>query len=162
MFIEKWKDTVFGSDYGGDFKDFLEGIGSGKLTLSEIYKHCDLKKYFDNSDLLNQNTDHNVQLENLNFEQFVHYEDAVIALAAIVVECELNGSANLKNAYGSKILIFDISKSELIELKDALANIHDNPEKFVLFEMCGAEERKETLFDIAEIIEQLENCISKK
>ncbi|KFF07514.1 imm68 putative immunity domain-containing protein [Flavobacterium reichenbachii] len=162
MLIEKWKDTVFGSDYGGDFKDFLEGMGSGKLTLSEIYKHCDLKKYFDNPILLNQSTDHNVQLENPDFEQFVHYEDAVIALTAIVVECELNGSADLKNAYGSKILSFEIGKPELIHLKNALAYIYGNAEKFVLFEMCSAEEREEALSDIAEIIEQLENCISKK
>lgn len=28
MFIEKWKDTAFGSDFGGDFQQFLEKIPS--------------------------------------------------------------------------------------------------------------------------------------
>lgn len=31
MFTEKWKDTAFGSDYGGDFQHFLEKIPSEKL-----------------------------------------------------------------------------------------------------------------------------------
>ncbi|MFB9077976.1 imm68 putative immunity domain-containing protein [Flavobacterium procerum] len=162
MFIEKWKDTAFGSDFGGDFKDFLEGINVDKLTLTEIYKHCDLKKFFDEPELLNQQTDNNVNLDNPNFDQYVHYEEAVIALTAIVAECELNGSANLTNAYGSKTLTFDINLSELTTLNNALSHIHNNPEKFVLFEMCGDEEREETLLDIAEIIEQLKNCINQK
>lgn len=163
MFIEKWKDIAFGSDYGNDFKDFLEEIGKNeKLTLAKIYNHCDIKKYFDNPDLLNHSIDNNVKLESPNFEQFVHYEDAVIALSAIIAECELNGNADLKNAYGSEVLTFEITKPELITLKNALVHIYHHPEKFVLFEMCGDEEKEETLSEIAEIIEQLENAIIKK
>lgn len=162
MFIEKWKDTAFGSDYGGDFQRFLEQITTDKLTLSDIYERCDLKKYFDQPDALNQRTDNNVKLDNPNFDQFVHYEDAVIALTAIVAESELNGSADLSKAYGSKTLAFEITKEELVTLKKALSNIHDNPHKFILFEMLDEAGRNETLVDIAEIIEQLKNCIDKK
>lgn len=162
MYIEKWKDTAFGSDYGGDFQSFLEEISSDKLTLTNVYERCDLKKYFDQPGLLHQRTDNNVKLINPDFDQFLHYEDAVIALTAVVVESELNGSADLSNAYGSKSLIFDITKEELVTLKNALTDIQDNPDKFILFEMLDEEGRNETLSDISEIIEQLKNCIDKK
>jgi hypothetical protein len=162
MFIEKWKDTAFGSDYGGDFQQFLEKISSQKLTLTEIYKFCDLKKYLDQPELLNQRADNIVWLANPDFKQFIHYEEAVIALTAIVAESEINGSADLTNAYGSKILTFDISKEELIILKNALNNIYSNPDKFVLFEMLDEDEKIEILSDIQEIIEQLKNSIEKK
>ncbi|WP_158960612.1 imm68 putative immunity domain-containing protein [Myroides fluvii] len=161
MAIEKWKDTAFGSDYGGDFQQFLEKIPSKKLTLTEIYKRCDLKKYFDQPDLLSQRTDNNVRLENPDFDQFVHYEDAVIALTAIVAESERNGSADLTNAYGSKILTFDISKEELLTLKKALTDIHNNTDKFVLFEMLG-DDKEDILVDILEIIACINESSNKK
>ena len=162
MFIEKWKDTAFGSDFGGDFQQFLEKIPSEKLTLTKIYKLCDLKKYFEQPELLNQRTDNNVWLENPDFKQYVHYEEAVIALTAIVAESEINGFADLTNAYGSKILTFDISKEELTTLKNALTDIYNNPNKFVLFEMLDEEGQAETLSDVEEIIEQLKISIERK
>lgn len=161
MWIEKWKDTAFGSDYGSDFQQFLEKIPGDKLTLSEIYERCDLKKYFDQPELLNQRTDNNVQLHNPSFDQFIHYEDAVIALTAIVAESELLGSADLTQAYGSKVVTFEVTKEELTTLKNALTDIHSNPDKFVLFEMLDNTGRDETLSDMAEIIEQLTNNIAK-
>jgi hypothetical protein len=161
MFIEKWKETAFGSDYGSDFKDFLEKIEVESLTLTEIYQRCDLKKYFDEPELLTRQRDNNVTLANPQFEQFVHYEDAVVALSAIVVESELNGLANLKEAYGTKTLTFTISKSELTTLSHALIYIHDHPDNFILFEFCQGQERKETLADIAEIIAGLKTCIQR-
>lgn len=162
MFIEKWKGTAFGSDYGSDFQQFLEKIPGDKLMLSDIYERCDLKKYLDEPELLNQRTDNNVNLYNPNFEQFVHYEDAVIALTAIVAESGLNGSADLTNAYGSKVLVFEVTKEELATLKSALTSIYNNPDKFALFEMLDNDGRDETLSDIAEIIEQLKNTIENE
>jgi hypothetical protein len=162
MFIEKWKDTAFGSDYGGDFQHFLEKIPKDRLTLEDVYERCDLKKYFNRPDLLDQKTDNNVLLENPDFEQFVHYEDVVIALTAIVIESALNGTADLANAYGSKMLTFETTREELVTLYQALADIHRNPDKFVLFEMLDGDGRAETLADISEMIAQLENCIARK
>ncbi|TDG34804.1 hypothetical protein EZJ43_16800 [Pedobacter changchengzhani] len=162
MFIENWKDTAFGTDYGNDFKDFLEEISKEKLTLKDVFVACDLEKYFENPNLLNQKTDNNVKLENPDFEQFVHYEDAIIALTAIIAESELNGNADLTNSYGTKILTFEITSEELTTLKKSLTYIYDNPDKFVLFEMLDEDGITETLSDISEIIEQLNNCIEKK
>lgn len=161
MFIEQWKDTAFGSDYGSDFQSFLEELPHDKLSFTILYKYCDLKKYFDHPELLNQRTDNNVKLNNSNFDQFVHYEDALIALAAIVAESELNGSADLTDAYGTKVLTFEITKEELTMLKNALVFIQENTAKFVLFEMLG-EYKDETLSDLASIVDQLTTCINNK
>lgn len=161
MFIEQWKDTAFGSDYGSDFQSFLEELPTTNLNLALVYEHCDLKKYFDHPELLNQRTDNNVKLHNSDFEQFVHYEDAVIALAAIVAESELNGSADLTEAYGTKVLTFEVTTEELTTLKNALVYIHDNTTNFVLFEMLG-EDKDETLSDITAIVDQLTTCINNK
>lgn len=162
MFIEKWKDTAFGSDFGGDFQQFLEKIPSEKLTLVEVYKRCDLKKYLDHPELLNQRTDNSVILENSEFKQWVPYEEAVIALTVIVVESELNGTADLRNAYGTKKITFEVEKNELLTLKSALTQIYEYPEKFVVFELCLEGERIQTLSDIKEILSELENCINIK
>lgn len=162
MFIEKWKDTAFGTDNGSDFRDLLEEIPNHPLTLSDVYQHCDLKKYINNTELLNERTDNNIKINNPDFDQFVHYEDAIIALSAIVIESELNGEADLSEAYGNETITFQVTKQELATLETALSYIHDNPDKFVLFELCSEEEKKETLANISEMLEQLQVCINKK
>ena len=159
MYIEKWKDVAFGSDYGGDFQLFLEEIPKDILTLSDIYERCDIKKYLDQPDLLNLQPDNNVYLHNTDFNQFIHYEDAIIALSAIIAESQINGSTDLTKAYGSKTLIFDISKYELIPLLNAMTNIYNNPEKFILFELLDKNEKAETTSVIKEIIEQTRKII---
>ena len=43
--IEKWKDTAFGSDFGGDFLELVESITDKDLSVDLIYRNTDLKKY---------------------------------------------------------------------------------------------------------------------
>ncbi|MFC4162794.1 hypothetical protein ACFOWU_03955 [Epilithonimonas zeae] len=78
MFIEKWKDIAFGSDFGGDFLQFLEKIPSEKLTLTEIYKLCDLQKYFDQPELLNQRTDNNVDHDQILKIRFRFLQNLIV------------------------------------------------------------------------------------
>ncbi len=158
--IERWKDTAFGTDFGGDFMNFLEEISTNTLTMADVFKNCDLEKYFSKPELLNERTDNNVELYNQDFEMYVHYEDAVIALSAIVIECVVNGKADLRKAYGSKTLSFTISNPELVTLRNALVEIHDKPEKYILFEMCLDDEREETLTHMNEIIAELNKHIN--
>lgn len=162
MFIEKWKDIAFGSDYGGDFKDFLEKLTGNPLSFADIFNHCDLQKYFNDPSLLLHETDNNVQLQNAAFEQYVHYEDAVIALTAVVVESEAAGQADLTQAYGTKVLQLQVAKPELETLFNAITFIYNNPDNFVLFEMLPDQERQETLAVISEMITELEKCVAKK
>lgn len=155
MLVEKWKDIAFGSDYGMDFLEFLQDIPTEPLTLSAIYQHCDIQQYFANPELLTHRKDTNIFLDNAEGEQFVHYDEAVIALCAIVAECLVNGKADLTNAYGSKIIIFDISPTEIALLNKALSDILYHSEKYNLFEMLSPDETQETQRVLSEILENL-------
>ncbi|WP_367209303.1 imm68 putative immunity domain-containing protein [Sphingobacterium sp. R2] len=162
MYLEKWKDTSFGTDYGNDFLEFIEEINSSPITMLDIYQQCDLKKYFDQPDLILQRRDNNVYLGNPGFDLFVHYEDAVISLSAVIVESELCGEADLTEAYGNETVSFQVSKQELETIKSSLHFIYNNPDKFVLFEMCAADEKDEVLNHLSEMLDQLQVCIDKK
>lgn len=157
--IEHWKDTAFGSDFGNDFLELIENIPDKVSTLDLVYQYTDLKKYIDNPDLLNERTDNNVFFVNSKFEQYIHFEDAIIGLSAIIVESKLNGKVDLSKAYGSKTIEFRITKQEAIPIFNALKNIYNNPEKFVLFEMCLDKERKKTLNDIHSILTEFEKVL---
>ena len=151
--IENWKDTAFGSDFGGDFLELIEEIAEKEITLEVIYQHTDLKKYIDKPDLLEIRNDNNVWFPNSDFEQYIHFEDAIIALSAIIVESKLNnGKVDLRKAYGNKVIVFKSTKAGTKPIHEALQNIYKYPEKFVLFEMCLAEEKEETLEDIKDIL----------
>ncbi len=47
---------------------------------------------------------------NSEFEQYIHFEDLIIGLSAIIAENKLNGKVDLTKAYGNKILNFGILK----------------------------------------------------
>ena len=68
----------------------------------------------------------------------------------------MNGKVDLTKAYGNKILNFTSTDQEIRPIYSALKNIYDNPNGYVLFEMCMDEERKETLNDINQILIELE------
>lgn len=158
--IEHWKDTAFGSDFGGDFLELIESISSDILTMDLIYKHTDVKKYLDSPSLLEQRTDNNVQFINSKFEQYIHFEDLIIALSAILVEAELHGLVDLTKAYGNKTIKFEVEKEEIKPIYKALQAIYNAPEKYVMFEMCMSEEREETLNDIKNIATHFAKIVS--
>ena len=157
--IEKWKDTAFGSDFGGDFLELVEKITTKEFSIDLVYKNTDIKKYLDNSSTLETKTDNNVYFTNSKFEQYIHFEDLIIALSAMIVEGSVNGKIDLTKAYGSRILDFNLIKKEIKPIYFALKTIYKKPDNFVLFEMCTKLERKETLNDINEILKEFENLV---
>ncbi|WP_299247452.1 imm68 putative immunity domain-containing protein [uncultured Aquimarina sp.] len=158
--IENWKDTAFGSDFGGDFLEFIENITGNMLTMDLIYTHTDLKKYIDNPDVLKERTDNNVQFTNSKFEQYIHFEDLIIALSAVIVEAGIHGHVDLTKAYGNKVLKFQTSKEEITPVYEALQTIYNTPDSYVMFEMCMKEEREETLNDIKDILSRFEKLVN--
>jgi len=156
IMIEKWKDTAFGSDFGGDFLELIENISTKEITFPLIYQNTDLKKYINNPSLLEEKTDNNVYFTNSKFEQYIHFEDLIIGLSAVIIESKLNGKVDLTKAYGNKILIFNSTQQEIKPIYLALKNIYNNPDDYVLFEMCMEEERKETLNDINQMLIEFE------
>lgn len=150
--IENWKDTAFGSDFGGDFLELIETICVHEITFDLIYKNTNLKTYIDKPELLENKTDNNVYFTNSKFKQYIHFEDFIIGLSAIIAESSKNGIVDLTKAYGNKLLNFKLVKNEIEPIYIALKRIYQNPENYVLFEMCLDEERNETLKDVKDII----------
>lgn len=160
--IEKWKDTAFGSDFGGDFLELVEQISKDDiLTLDLIYKNTDLKKYIDTPSLLEDRTDNNVMFTNSKYEQYVHFEDLIIGLSAIIIEAKSNGLVDLTKAYGTTTIQTQFKIEEVKPIYTALQTIYNNPNTYVLFEMCLEEERKETLKDIMEMLTAFEKIVAE-
>ncbi len=162
MYIEQWKDTAFGSDYGGDFLRFMEGIETDVLSLELLFNKCNLESLIKSrkSFLENEYGEYDVTLENNSgFEQTVAYEETIIALSAVIIECELNGKADLRETYGTKVVTFTISQAEIKLIRDALQDIHENPKSFVLFEMLPEECQTDTLNDISQMLNKMNACI---
>lgn len=157
--IENWKDTAFGSDFGGDFLELVEKIADEEITLDLIYTHTDIKKYLENPQLLDARTDNNVYFTQSPFEQYIHFEDAIIGLSALIIENELHGKVDLTKAYGNKVLVFKPSENTLIPVFNALQHIYNYPEKYMLFEMCMGEERQAVLQDIQQMIIEFEKIV---
>ena len=57
MFLEQWKDTAFGSDYGGDFLEFLESFNNEVLSLNLLYTKSDLRKFLTDSEAIIRDKD---------------------------------------------------------------------------------------------------------
>lgn len=150
--IENWQDTAFGSDFGGDFLTFIEKISEKELSIELIYQQSDIKKYFDDPASLELRTDNNVNFTHSKYQEYIHFEDFVIGLSAMIIESGVNGQLDLTKVDGTKTLTFQFTKDEISPIYHALQNIYTTPDKYVLFEMCMEEERKETLADIQEMI----------
>ncbi|MBK9578121.1 MAG: hypothetical protein IPO40_13680 [Fibrobacteres bacterium] len=154
--MEAWKDTAFGSDFGGDFLTLVESLDAPEVNLGVIYRRCDLQRYVADPTLLLKRTDNNVFFTPSEFEQYVHFEDAVIAIAAIMVESQAcDGVVDLTKAYGSKTIRFTSTNSDRLEILTALEGILANPDHYVLFEMCRGEERASTLADLHAMASEL-------
>ncbi len=168
--IEKWKDTVFGSDFGMTFLEFIENRFEKNISISLLYQNTNVEKYLKNPELLNDRTDNNVYLVDAdeieiahyeNYFEYIHFEDFIIGLSAMIVESSINKKLDLRKAYGHKIYEFKYEKTEITPIYAALKNIYEYPNKYVLFEMCLEEEKKETLADVKEILIEFEKIINE-
>jgi len=165
MYLEKWKDTAFGSDYGYDFLEFLEEFKEDKLSLEIIYQNCNLEDLLLSHEKLidKKHISHNLYLYNTQeFQHTIHYEEAIIALSALVIENKLVGYADTRNAYGSKVLRFNISQSELSLIHSALKSIYNNSTSFSLFELLEFDEesKKNVLQDILMMLQLFDDILN--
>lgn len=150
--IGQWKNTAFGSDFGGDFLNLIEASFENTFCVQDIYKITDLEKYIQEPEILQSRTDNNIYFTNSKFEQYVHFEDCIIGLSAIVVESAVNGKVDLSQAYGNKVLRLDFEISDIRPIFTALRNIFEKPDDYSLFEMLSEKEREKTLKDINSIL----------
>ena len=158
MYIDKyWGNYIGGSDDSLNLVDFLADQKKEEISLSEIFTKIGLDK---------QNWDFHQTVEFLEFthsngvEMDFHFAiDVVTDLAAILLECSVNGSVNLQDLDGYDTPSRRIRITATIEEHDAmnktLADFARNPLSYDLHEMMDDEEIQEMARDVEALRKEL-------
>lgn len=158
MYIDKyWGNYIGGSDDSLNLVDFLADQKKEEISLSEIFTKIGLDK---------QNWDFHQTVEFLEFthsngvEMDFHFAiDVVTDLAAILLECSVNGSVNLQDLDGYDTPPRRIRITATIEEHDAmnktLTDFARNPLSYDLHEMMDDEEIQEMARDVEALRKEL-------
>ena len=154
MYIKKyWGNYIGGSDDSLNLVEFLADQNKEEITLSEIFAKIGLNK---------QNWDFHQTAGYLEFthsngvEMDFHFAiDVITDLAAILLECSVSGSVNLKDLddYNtpSRRIRITATVEEHHAMNKALADFAKDPLSYDLHEMMSDDEIKE----MAEQVEAL-------
>lgn len=158
MYISKyWGNFIGGSDDSLNLVAFLEDLKKEEISLSEIFAKIGLDK---------QNWDFHQTVEYLEFthsdgvEMDFHFAiDVVTDLAAILLECSVNGSVNLQDLdeYNtpSRRIRITATPEEHDAMNKALADFAQNPLSYDLHEMMDDEEIREMAHHVEALRKEL-------
>ena len=158
MYIDKyWDNYIGGSDDSLNLVAFLEDLKKEEIPLSEIFAKIGLDK---------QNWDFHQTVEYLEFthsdgvEMDFHFAiDVVTDLAAILLECSVNGSINLQDLdeYNtpSRRIRITATPEEHDAMNKALADFAQNPLSYDLHEMMDDEEIQEMAHHVEALRKEL-------
>ena len=158
MYISKyWGNFIGGSDDSLNLVAFLEDLKKEEIPLSEIFAKIGLDK---------QNWDFHQTVEYLEFthsdgvEMDFHFAiDVVTDLAAILLECSVNGSVNLQDLdeYNtpSRRIRITATPEEHDAMNKALADFAQNPLSYDLHEMMDDEEIQEMAHHVEALRKEL-------
>ena len=158
MYIDKyWDNYIGGSDDSLNLVAFLEDLKKEEISLSEIFAKIGLDK---------QNWDFHQTVEYLEFthsdgvEMDFHFAiDVVTDLAAILLECSVNGSVNLQDLdeYNtpSRRIRITATPEEHDAMNKALADFAQNPLSYDLHEMMDDEEIREMAHHVEALRKEL-------
>ena len=158
MYIDKyWDNYIGGSDDSLNLVVFLEDLKKEEISLSEIFAKIGLDK---------QNWDFHQTVEYLEFthsdgvEMDFHFAiDVVTDLAAILLECSVNGSVNLQDLdeYNtpSRRIRITATPEEHDAMNKALADFAQNPLSYDLHEMMDDEEIREMAHHVEALRKEL-------
>ena len=158
MYISKyWGNFIGGSDDSLNLVAFLEDQKKEEIPLSEIFAKIGLDK---------QNWDFHQTIEYLEFthsngvEMDFHFAiDVITDLAAILLECYVNGSVNLHDLdeYNtpSRCIRITATPEEHDAMDRTLADFAQNPLSYDLHEMMDDEEIQEMARDVEALRKEL-------
>lgn len=155
MYIENkyWNNYLGDTDDSLNLIDFLEEQDGNKISFSSILNNIGLHKQGENF----RNTASPIGFTNSIgvYVDFTFAIDVITDLAAILLECKVNGSVDLHDLdqldRPSRIINI-IATPEDYELLDRiLADFSKNPLEYDLYELVPQED----MFEIAEICESL-------
>lgn len=152
MYFEKWDDIAFGSDPAMDLVDFLEDFDNETITMKEIFSKSDFE-----TKLVDVNRNDHFTIIHNGFDQEILFDQALITMGAIIVETELNNSADMSKVFtGSKTLKLVCTEENKNLLINNLSDMIQNPEDHELMEL-SEDYIDEVIAVIQDIINHLKN-----
>lgn len=151
MYIEKYWDNYIGStDDSLTLVEYLAGKQKEEFSLGEIFTETGLDKLSSF-----KNTDYPLSVPIDEFEAEIHYAvDLITDLAALLLECKVNGSINLcdlESIAPDRVIRITATSEEHELMNKALADFTSEPLTYDLCEMVPEED----MLEMAEICEEL-------
>lgn len=156
-----WNHYIGDTDDSLTLIEYLAGKNKEEVSLGEIFSDIGLDKL--NGDFREHDEPLTVALEGTEsaygepYIEFYYAIDLIMDLAAILLECRVNGSVNLRELFGAGLetTVADVCVTATPEehelLNKALLDFTSAPLTYDLSEMCSEEEMLET----AEVCEKL-------
>ncbi|MCH5267193.1 MAG: hypothetical protein J1E62_02515 [Lachnospiraceae bacterium] len=157
MYIEEkyWNDYIGGTDDSLTLVEYLAGKQKKEISLGEIFADTGLDKL--DGDF--RTTDSGLEYTDKNGMEFDFYYaiDLITDLAALILECRVNGSVNLCELFGDDLetdtpnVCITATPEEHELINETLKDFVSSPLEYDLSEMCDEEDMRE----MAEICESL-------
>lgn len=155
MYIENkyWNHYIGDTDDSLTLVEYLAGKQKEEITLGEIFSDTGLDQFGDN--FRSQEEPLTVVLENVGsaegelYAEFYYAIDLITDLAALMLECKINGSVNLCELFGEDLEtdapdVRIVATSEEHKLVNrVLADFASSPLEYDLSEMCPEEDMLE-------------------
>lgn len=157
MYIEKyWGKYIGGTDDSLTLLDYLSDKLKSEIPLSEIFADTGLNK---------QNWDFRETVQWLEYtdqngmeHEFYYAVDVITDLAALMLECSVNGSVSLGELLDNEngnIVRITFTEEEKNAINKALADFAQNPLAYDLHEMVPDEDMQEMAQDCENLRKEL-------
>lgn len=156
-----WNNYIGGTDDSLTLIEYLAAKHTESLSLTEIFSDIGLDKL--NGDFRKNEEPLTVSLQNMDsdykepFAAFCYGIAIIMDLAALLLECKVNGSVNLCELAGYDLeteaadICITASPEEYKLINQTLMDFVSEPLAYDLSEMCSEEE----MLEMAEICEEL-------
>ena len=157
MYIEKyWGNYIGGTDDSLNLLEYFTDKQKSELSLSEIFADIGLDKL----DWDFRETDVELVYKNRDgFEYEFHYAiDVVVDLAALMLECLVNGSVSLSELLddeNERFVRITFTEEEKTAINKALSNFVNDPLAYDLHEMVPDEAMREMAQDCEALRKEL-------
>ncbi|MDO5155748.1 MAG: imm68 putative immunity domain-containing protein [Eubacteriales bacterium] len=156
MYIEKyWEVSVGGSDDCYTFLEYLGAKQKEEITVTEIFEESGIVKL--QGDFRQTDVELGFMVED--FEMELHYAiDIIAVLAALLLECKVNGSVNLQELdemnddFAMKLTA---TEQEHAMINDALKDFAANASEYDIAEMMMEDELQEMAEGCEELRKEL-------
>lgn len=152
MYIEKyWENYIGGTDDSLTLLEYLAGKEKTEISLSEIISDTGLDKLRSY-----QETDESLTVMIDGMEAEIHYAiDLITDLAALLLECKVNGNVNLNELDETYepdcVICITATPEEHKMMNQALKDFVSEPLSYDLCEMVSEEE----MVEMAEVCEEV-------